>query len=166
MLIEGNVVFRNSGDGFRCLGASQMYRVNHAYNNGGVGVRIIPGCVRTRLSSNKWEGNFEGGVSIEGGSGFTIVGDTFAHNEDEQPQPPAHIALGVRGDTETTGVLMWGLSFGKGGDENQPLVRVGSLGREIHLGPVHYNGSVDEPFVVDPGGQLSFYEDVADPIVE
>jgi hypothetical protein len=167
MLIEGNIVFRNEGDGMRCLGASQMYRVNHAYNNGGVGLRIIPGCVRTRLSSNKWEGNAEGGVSIEGGSGFTIVGDTFAHNEADQDDPPAQIQVGVRGEQETVGVMIWGISFGKGSDDNPNLVHVGSLGREVHLGPVHSNGGfTDEPYRVDDGGELSFYEAVPEIVIE
>ena len=167
MLIEGNIVFRNDGDGFRCLGASQMYRVNHAYNNGGMGLRIIPGCVRTRLSSNKWEGNATGGVSIEGGSGFTIVGDTFAHNEADQPEAPAHIQVGVSGDTDTTGVMMWGLSFGKGSDSNRHLVHVGSRGNEVHLGPVHSSGGhTDAPYRIDPGGELLFYEAVPELVVE
>jgi hypothetical protein len=167
MLIEGNVVFRNEGDGFQCFGASQMYRVNHVYNNGGVGLRLIPGCVRTRLSSNKWEGNASGGVSIEGGSGFTIVGDTFAHNEADQADAPAHIEIGVRGETETTGVMLWGLSFGKGSDDNSHLIHVGSLGHEVHLGPVHSAGAfTQEAFRVDPGGELLFYEPVADPTAQ
>ena len=167
MLIEGNVVFRNNGDGFRCLGASQMYRVNHAYNNGGVGLRIIPGCVRTRLSSNKWEGNSSGGVSIEGGSGFTIVGDTFAHNESGGADPPAHIQIGVRGDEPTTGVMLWGLSFGKGSDDNPHLVHVGSLGRDVHIGPVHSaGGSTGEPFRIDDGAEVSFYDAIADPVID
>ncbi len=164
MLIEGNVVFRNDGDGFTCFGASQMYRVNHAYNNGGVGLRIIPGCVRTRLSSNKWEGNAQGGVSIEGGSGFTIMGDTFAHNEEDQSSAPSHLEIGVRGESETTGVMLWGLSFGKGSDGNPHLIHVGALGREVHLGPVHSAGGFTrEAFRVDPGGELRFYEPVAEP---
>jgi hypothetical protein len=167
MLIEGNIVFRNGGDGMRCFGASQMYRVNHAYNNGGVGLRIIPGCVRTRLSSNKWEGNAQGGVSIEGGSGYTIVGDTFAHNEADQAEAPSQIQIGVRGDSETTGVMMWGLSFGKGEDDNGHLVHVGSLGREVHLGPVHSNGGhTGEPYRVDAGGELAFYERVPEIVFE
>ena len=123
--------------------------------------------MRTRLSSNKWEGNALGGISIEGGSGYTIVGDTFAHNEADQPEPPSHIEIGVRGDVETIGVFLWGLSFGKGDDENSHLVHVGSLGREVHLGPVHEVGArVGEPYRVDPGGELFFYEDVPDLVVE
>ena len=167
MLIEGNVVFRNDGDGFQCYGASQMYRVNHAYNNGGVGLRIIPGCVRTRLSSNKWEGNALGGISIEGGSGFTIVGDTFAHNEVDQPDAGAHIQIGVRGESDTRGVMLWGLSFGKGSDDNPHLVHVGSRGREVHVGPIHSaGGSTGDPFRVDSGGELDFYGPVEDPITD
>jgi hypothetical protein len=167
MLIEGNVVFRNDGDGFQCYGASQMYRVNHAYNNGGVGLRIIPGCVRTRLSSNKWEGNALGGISIEGGSGFTIVGDTFAHNEADQPDAGAHIQIGVRGESETRGVMLWGLTFGKGSDDNPNLVHVGSQGREVSIGPIHSaGGSTGDPFRVDPGGELEFYGPVEDPITD
>lgn len=167
MLIEGNMVFRNDGDGFRCLGASQMYRVNHAYNNGGVGLRIIPGCVRTRLSSNKWEGNISGGISIEGGSGFTIVGDTFAHNEGNQSELPAHIELGVRGDSDTIGVMMWGLSFGKGSDDNPNLVHVGSRAREIHLGPIHSaRGATGDPVRVDAGGEIQYYEAIPDLVYE
>jgi hypothetical protein len=167
MLIEGNVVFRNDGDGFRCLGASQMYRVNHAYNNAGVGLRIIPGCVRTRLSSNKWEGNASGGVSIEGGSGYTMVGDTFAHNQTGGADPSAHVQIGVRGDEPTTGVMLWGLSFGKGSDDNPHLVHVGSLGRDVHIGPVHSaGGSSGEPFRIDDGAEVSFYDDISDPILD
>lgn len=165
MLIEGNVVFRNDGDGFRCYGASQMYRVNHAYNNGGVGLRLIPGCVRTRMSSNKWEGNAQGGVSIEGGSGFTIVGDTFAHNETDQPDAGAHLQIGVRGETDTVGVLAWGLSFGKGSDDNPHLIHVGPRGEEVSIGPVHSaGGSTGEPFRIDDGAEVRFYEAGEDPI--
>jgi hypothetical protein len=167
MLIEGNVVFRNGADGFRCYGASQMYRVNHAYQNGGVGLRIIPGCVRTRLSSNKWEGNAEGGISIEGGSGYTIVGDTFAHNEDGAASAEAHIQIGVRGNEPTSGVLVWGLSFGKGDDENPFLIHVGALARDVHVGPMYSSGGYTErPVLVDPGGEVEFYSSVPDPVTE
>ena len=166
MLIEGNIVFRNEDDGFRCEGASQMYRVNHAYNNGGMGLRIIPGCVRTRLSSNKWEGNRLGGVSIEGGSGFTVVGDTFAHNEANQPDAGAHLQVGVRGDRPTIGVMLWGLSFGKGDDDNPHLVHVGTSGQEVHIGPVHSNGGhTSDPFRIE-GEDVRFYDAVVDPIIE
>jgi hypothetical protein len=167
MLIEGNVVFRNAGDGFRCFGASQMYRVNHAYENDGVGLRIIPGCVRTRLSSNKWEGNALGGVSIEGGSGFTIVGDTFAHNEEGADGAEAHLQLGVRGDAPTSGVLIWGVSFGKGDDDNPYLVHVGSRASDVHLGPMFSAGGyTDRPVLVDAGGEVEFYTSVPDPVAE
>lgn len=167
MLIEGNIVFRNDDDGFRCEGASQMYRVNHAYNNDGMGLRIIPGCVRTRLSSNKWEGNALGGVSIEGGSGFTIVGDTFGHNESNQPDAGAHIQVGVRGDRPTIGVMMWGLSFGKGDDDNPHLIHVGDDGREVHIGPVHSNGGhTGDAFRIDGGADVRFYDAAADPVLE
>jgi hypothetical protein len=166
MLIEGNIVFRMGGDGFRCHGASEMYRVNHAYENAGMGLRIIPGCVRTRLSSNKWEGNAQGGVSIEGGSGFTIVGDTFAHNEVGAAGADAHLQLGVRGGTVTSGVLAWGLSFGKGDDENPYLIRVGASADDIHIGPMFSSGGyTDQPILVEPGGQVEFYGSTADPIV-
>lgn len=166
MLIEGNIVFRMGDDGFRCHGASEMYRVNHAYENAGVGLRIIPGCVRTRLSSNKWEGNARGGVSIEGGSGFTIVGDTFAHNEAGAANADAHLQLGVRGGTATTGVLAWGLSFGKGDDENPYLIRVGSSAADIHIGPMFSSGGyTQQPILVEPGGEVDFYGPTADPIV-
>lgn len=166
MLIEGNIVFRNDDDGFRCEGASQMYRVNHAYNNGGMGIRIIPGCVRTRLSSNKWEGNQLGGVSIEGGSGFTVVGDTFAHNETNQPDAGAHLQVGVRGDRPTVGVMLWGLSFGKGEDDNPHLVHVGPSGQEVHIGPVHSNGGyTSDPFRIE-GEDVRFYDAVVDPIID
>jgi hypothetical protein len=166
MLIEGNIVFRMGDDGFRCFGASEMYRVNHAYDNEGVGLRIIPGCVRTRLSSNKWEGNHRGGVSIEGGAGFTIVGDTFAHNEAGAAGADAHLQLGVRGDTATTGVLAWGLSFGKGDDENPYLIRVGSSTEDIHIGPLFSSGGYTrEPVHVEPGGQVQYYGPAPDPIV-
>ena len=167
MLIEGNVVFRNGGDGFRCFGASQMYRVNHAYENDGVGLRIIPGCVRTRLSSNKWEGNAQGGVSIEGGSGFTIIGDTFAHNEAGADGAQAHLQIGVRGDDRTTGVLAWGLAFGKGDDDNPYLVHVGSRARDVHIGPMSSAGGFTrEPVLVDGGGEVEFYDPVAEPITD
>lgn len=166
MLIEGNIVFRNEDDGFRCEGASQMYRVNHAYNNGGMGLRIIPGCVRTRLSSNKWEGNRLGGVSIEGGSGFTIVGDTFAHNEANQPDAGAQLQVGVRGDRPTIGVMLWGLSFGKGDDDNPNLVHVGTLGQEVDIGPVYSNGGyTSDPFRIE-GEDVRFYDAVVDPIID
>ena len=167
MLIEGNIVFRMGDDGFRCYGASEMYRVNHAYENEGVGLRIIPGCVRTRLSSNKWEGNTQGGVSIEGGAGFTIVGDTFAHNESGAANAGAHLQLGVRGGTATSGVLAWGLSFGKGDDENPYLIRVGASADDIHIGPMFSSGGyTDEPILVEPGAQVEFYGPVSDPIVD
>lgn len=162
MLIEGNVVFRNAGDGFLSRSASQMYRLNHAYNNGGVGIRLVPGCVRTRLSSNKWEGNELGGVSIEGGSAFTIIGDTFAHNG----PTAAHIELGVRGDTETRGVMLSNLTFGKGDDGNPYLIHFGSLARDIHVGPVTSNGGyLDAPYLQDPGSDVLFYGPIPDPIV-
>ena len=166
MLIEGNIVFRMGDDGFRCHGASEMYRVNHAYENAGMGLRIIPGCVRTRLSSNKWEGNAQGGVSIEGGSGFTIIGDTFAHNETSAAGADAHLQLGVRGRTATSGVLAWGLSFGKGDDENPYLIRVGASADDIHIGPMFSSGGYTrQPILVEPGGQVEFYGPTADPIV-
>jgi hypothetical protein len=166
MLIEGNIVFRNGDDGFRCHGASEMYRVNHAYENAGMGLRIIPGCVRTRLSSNKWEGNTQGGVSIEGGSGFTIVGDTFAHNESGAAGADAQLQLGVRGGTATSGVLAWGLSFGKGDDENPYLIRVGSSAEDIHIGPIFSSGGYTrQPILVEPGGEVEFYGPASDPIV-
>jgi hypothetical protein len=158
MLLEGNVVFRNRGDGFRCYGASEMYRVNHAYENGGVGLRIIPGCVRTRLSSNKWEGNAQGGVSIEGGSGYTIIGDTFAHNEDSSSTPQAHLQIGVRG-APTQGVMVWGLSFGKGGDENPYLIQVGSSARDVHIGPLYSSGGFTRRAVfIEHGAEVDFYD--------
>jgi hypothetical protein len=167
MLIEGNVVFRNGGDGFRCYGASEMYRVNHAYENEGVGLRLIPGCVRTRLSSNKWEGNSQGGVSIEGGAGFTIVGDTFADNENGAADAQAHLQIGVRGDTATIGVLAWGLSFGKGDDENPYLIEVGSTAEDVSIGPMFSSGGYTRhPVQVDPGGQVQFLPAGRDPIVE
>jgi hypothetical protein len=144
-----------------------MYRVNHAYENGGVGLRIIPGCVRTRLSSNKWEGNTQGGVSIEGGSGFTIVGDTFAHNESGADGADAHLQVGVRGGTATSGVLAWGLSFGKGDDDNPYLIRVGASADDIHIGPMYSSGGyTQEPILVEPGGQVEFYGPTPDPIVD
>jgi hypothetical protein len=158
MLIEGNIVFRNEDDGFRCYGASEMYRVNHAYENGGVGLRIIPGCVRTRLSSNKWEGNARGGVSIEGGSGYTIIGDTFAHNESASSPPQAHLQIGVRGPA-TVGVMVWGLSFGKGDDENPYLIDVGSMARDVHIGPLYSSGGyVIAPVRVRDGAGVDFYD--------
>lgn len=167
MLIEGNVVFRNGGDGFRCYGASQMYRVNHAYENGGTGLRIIPGCVRTRLSSNKWEGNAQGGVSIEGGTGFTIVGDTFAHNEVNQRVPQAHLQIGVRGENPTRGVMVWGLVFGKGGDENPYLIHVGASAEDVNIGPMFSDGGYTRrPVLVDEGADVRFYSDVPDPVTE
>ena len=168
MLIEGNIVFRNGGDGFLSRSASQMYRLNHAYNNDGVGIRLIPGCVRTRLNSNKWEGNAQGGLSIEGGSGFSIVGDTFGHNHarDRQGEIPAHIQLGVRGETETRGVMLTGLVFGKGNDENPHLIHFGPLARDIHVGPVTSQGGYrDSPFRQDDGSDVRFYEAIPDPIV-
>lgn len=168
MLIEGNIVFRNDGDGFLSRAASQMYRMNHAYNNGGMGIRLVPGCVRTRLNSNKWEGNALGGVSIEGGSGFTIVGDTFAnnHNRDRSVEAPAHIQIGVAGDTETRGVMLSGLVFGKGNDENPNLIRFGSLARDVHVGPVTSQGGYrDTPFREDPGSEVQFYDAIPDPMV-
>lgn len=166
MLIEGNVVFRNAGDGFLSRGASQTYRLNHAYNNGGVGIRLVPGTVRTRLSSNKWEGNALGGLSIEGGSGFTIVGDTFADNDKPNGSSVAHIQLGVRGATETRGVMLSNLAFGKGDDGNPYLIHFGSLARDIHVGPVTSNGGYrDSPFLQDPGSEVQFYGPIPDPIV-
>lgn len=167
MLVEGNVVFRNDGDGFRCYGASQMYRVNHAYDNEGVGLRIIPGCVRTRLSSNKWEGNQQGGVSIEGGSGYTIVGDTFAHNEAGPEGAAAHLQVGVRGESGTNGVLAWGLSFGKGDDDNPYLIHVGSQASDVRIGPLYSSGGhTQEPVLVDAGGDVEFFSDVPEPATE
>jgi hypothetical protein len=167
MLIEGNIVFRNENDGFRCHGASQMYRVNHAYDNAGVGLRIIPGCVRTRLSSNKWEGNLQGGVSIEGGSGFTIIGDTFAHNDLDGGESQAHLQLGVRGDTDTSGVMAWGLTFGKGEDQNPYLIHVGPLASEIRIGPMFSSGGyTQEPVRIDGGADVQFFSPVPDPITE
>lgn len=162
MLIEGNVVFRNSGDGFLSRGASQMYRLNHAYNNGGVGIRLVPGCVRTRLASNKWEGNALGGLSIEGGSAFTIIGDTFAHNG----STAAHIEIGVRGTAETRSVLLSDLAFGKGDDGNPYLINFGPLARDVRVGPVTSNGGyVTAPFLQDPGAEVQFYGPIPDPVV-
>jgi hypothetical protein len=166
MLIEGNVVFRNAGDGFMSRSASQMYRLNHAYNNGGVGIRLVPGCVRTRLSSNKWEGNALGGVSIEGGSAFTIVGDTFADNDNPNGASAAHIQLGVLGATETRGVMLSNLAFGKGDDGNPYLIHFGPLARDIHVGPVTSNGGYQlGPYLQDPGSEVQFYGPIPDPIV-
>jgi parallel beta helix pectate lyase-like protein len=166
MLIEGNVVFRNGGDGFLSRSASQMYRLNHAYNNDGVGIRLVPGCVRTRLTSNKWEGNTLGGLSIEGGSGFTIIGDSFADNDGSADSSVAHIQLGVRGDTETRGVMLSDLAFGKGDDGNPYLIEFGSLAKDIHVGPVTSNGGYRiSPFLEDPGSEVQFYGPIPDPIV-
>jgi len=168
MLIEGNIVFRNGGDGFLSRSASQMYRMNHAYNNDGMGLRLIPGCVRTRLNSNKWEGNALGGVSIEGGSAFTIVGDTFGHNHDRDRsiQAGAHLQIGVAGETETRGVMLTGLTFGKGDDENPNLVHFGSLARDVHVGPVtSQGGSTGQAFRQDPGSEVKFYDSIPDPVV-
>jgi hypothetical protein len=166
MLIEGNVVFRNQGDGFLSRGASQMYRLNHAYNNGGFGIRLIPGCVRTRLTSNKWEGNALGGLSIEGGHAFTIVGDSFADNDSPGGTSGAHIQIGVQGDVVTRGVMMSNLAFGKGDDGNPYLIHFGSLARDVHVGPVtSFGGYLDEPFREDPGSEVEFYDPIAEPIV-
>lgn len=166
MLIEGNVVFRNGGDGFLSRGASQMYSLNHAYNNAGVGIRLVPGCVRTRLTSNKWEGNDLGGLSIEGGSGFTVIGDTFADNDSPSGTSAAHIELGVRGPTETIGVMLSNLAFGKGDDGNPYLIHFGSLARDVHVGPVTSNGGYrTSPYLQDPGSEVQFYGPIPDPIV-
>jgi hypothetical protein len=166
MLIEGNVVFRNNGDGFVSRGASQMYRLNHAYNNGGVGIRLVPGCVRTRLHANKWEGNHLGGLSIEGGSGFTITGDTFADNDNPGGESAAHIQIGVQGEAETTGVMLSHLAFGKGDDGNPHLMHFGPLAQDIHVGPVTSNGGYrDSPYLVAPGSTVQFYGPIPDPIV-
>ncbi len=167
MLIEGNIVFRNEGDGFLSRGASQMYRLNHAYNNQGVGIRLQPGCVRTRLNSNKWEGNRSGGLSIEGGSGFTVVGDTFADNDNPNGTSAAHIMLGVHGTEETGSVLLNGLAFGKGDDGNPYLIQFGSLAQDIHVGPVTSNGGYQvAPFLEEPGSEVQFYGPIPDPIVD
>lgn len=166
MLLEGNVVFRNDGDGFLSRSASLMYRMNHAYNNGGVGIRLIPGCVRTRLSSNKWEGNAEGGISIEGGSAFTIVGDTLADNNPQGGFAKAQIAIGVAGDRPTTGVLLSDLAFGKGNDANAYLIHFGSLARDVSVGPISSQGGFRHaPFLEDRGSQVRFYGPIPDPIV-
>ncbi len=166
MLLEGNVVFRNDGDGFLSRSASLMYRMNHAYNNGGVGIRLIPGCVRTRLSSNKWEGNAEGGISIEGGSAFTIVGDTLADNNPQGGSANAQIAIGVAGDRPTTGVLLSDLAFGKGDDANSYLIHFGSLARDVSVGPISSQGGFRHaPFLEDPGSEVRFYGPIPDPIV-
>jgi hypothetical protein len=166
MLIEGNVVFRNDGDGFVSRGASQMYRLNHAYNNAGVGIRLVPGCVRTRLQANKWEGNQQGGLSIEGGNSFSIVGDTFGHNEAENGESAAHIQIGVRGETETTSVLLSNLAFGKGDDENPYLIHFGPLARDVHVGPVtSFGGYLVQPYLEDPGSEVEFYGPIPDPVV-
>lgn len=166
MLLEGNVVFRNDGDGFLSRSASLMYRMNHAYNNGGVGIRLIPGCVRTRLSSNKWEGNAEGGISIEGGSAFTIVGDTLADNNPQGGFANAQIAIGVAGDRPTTGVLLSDLAFGKGNDANAYLIHFGSLARDVSVGPISSQGGFRHaPFLEDRGSEVHFYGPIPDPIV-
>jgi hypothetical protein len=166
MLIEGNIVFRNGGDGFLSRGASQMYRLNHAYNNAGVGIRLVPGCVRTRLTSNKWEGNEAGGLSIEGGNAFTIVGDSFADNDGGSGPPVAHIQIGVRGTVETSGVLLTSLAFGKGDDGNPYLIHFGPLARDVHVGPVtSFGGYRLAPFLRDAGSEVSFYGPIEDPIV-
>jgi hypothetical protein len=143
-----------------------MYRLNHAYNNGGVGIRLVPGCVRTRLHANKWEGNHLGGLSIEGGSGFTITGDTFADNDNPGGESAAHIQIGVQGEAETTGVMLSHLAFGKGDDGNPHLMHFGPLAQDIHVGPVTSNGGYrDSPYLVAPGSTVQFYGPIPDPIV-
>ncbi len=154
MLIEGNIVFRNGGNGFENYAPSQTYRMNHGYNNTGIGLHLAGSTSLTRLNSNKWEGNGQGGVYIDNVNAIMVEGDTFAHNGSTN----AH--LRVRGSD----VTIWGILAGKGSDSNPNVIRIIS-GVNVHIGPVASNGGSTGPTIGDDTSNANIQQPIPNLIV-